>query len=69
MTSLVRVEVLWPHLIPKHDVIVEIYEVVGQSRDAVQMTLNGRGAICRKVGVVGEDVLYNRHKASHTQFR
>jgi hypothetical protein len=29
LTSLMCVEVLWPHLLSKHDIIIQVYEVIG----------------------------------------
>lgn len=57
LTPLVCVEVLWPNRISKHHIIIKVYEMVGQSRDAVEMALDGWRAVRGKVGVVREDVL------------
>lgn len=44
-------------MITKHDVIIEVDEVVSQCWDTMKMALYGRGTVRREVGVVGEDVL------------
>lgn len=51
------VEVVWPHVFAKHDVIVEVNELLGESLDAVDVGLDGRGAERGKVAVVLENIL------------
>ena len=56
------IEVLRPDLISEHYIIVEIEEVFGQSRYAVDVALNGWRAVRRKVRLVGKNVLYERER-------
>ena len=57
LTPLVSVEVLGPHVVSEHDIIVEVDEVVGQSWDTVQVTLYSGGTVGGQVGVVWENIL------------
>ncbi len=57
LTSLVGVEILWPHVVTKHYIIVQIDEVIGQPGDAMEVTLNCRRAICGEVRLVHKDLL------------
>lgn len=53
----VGVEVVRPDVFAKHHVIVEINELLGEPRDAVDVGLNGRGAESGEVAVILEDIL------------
>ena len=61
MTSLVCEEVLRPHMVSEHDIIIEVNKVWCQTRDTVKVTLNGRGTIRGEVGTVRKD-LFMRHQ-------
>lgn len=56
------VEILGPHLPTKHNVIVHINELLGQSWDPMDVGLYGRRTESRKVGLVWENFLsiYNQ---------
>ena len=51
------VEILRPHGVTKHDVVVEVNEELGEARDAMEVGFDGGGAVGRQVGLVGENVL------------
>lgn len=51
------VEVVWPDIFAKHHVVIEVNELLGEARDAVDVGLNGGGAESGKVAVILEDVL------------
>ena len=51
------VEVVGPHVLAEHDVVVEVDELLGEARDAVDVGLDGRGAEGGQVALVLEDVL------------
>ena len=53
-------EVVRPHVLPKHDVVVEVDELLRQAWDSVNVGLNGRGTEGGQVGVVLEDILHRR---------
>lgn len=57
------VEILRPHLLTKHNVIIHVNELLGQSRDPMDVGLYGGRTESRKVGLVRENFLsiYN-HK-------
>ena len=54
------VKVLWPDLLSEHYIIVEVEEILGQSRYAVDVALNGWRAVRRKVRLVDKNVLFER---------
>lgn len=56
------VEVIWPHVFAKHDIIIEVNELLGEPWDAVDVGLNGRRAERGKVAVVLEDILEDKVK-------
>lgn len=56
------VEVVRPHFLAEHHVVVEVDELLGEARDAVDVGLYGRGAEGGKVAVVPEDILQVREK-------
>lgn len=58
----VAVEVVWPHVFAKHDIIIEVNELLGEPWDAVDVGLNGRRAERGKVAVVLEDILEDKVK-------
>lgn len=60
------VEVVWPDVFAKHHVIIEVNELLGEPRDAVDVRLYGRRAESGKVAVVLEDILEVKEKQSHT---
>ena len=51
------VEVVRPHVLAEHDVVVEVDELLGEAGDAVDVGLDGRGAEGGQVALVLEDVL------------
>lgn len=53
-------EVVRPHVLPEHDVVVEVDELLRQAWDSVDVGLNGRGTEGGQVGVVLEDILHRR---------
>ena len=53
----VAVEVVGPHVLAEHDVVVEVDELLGEARDAVDVGLDGRGAEGGQVALVLENVL------------
>lgn len=55
------VEVVWPDIFAKHHVVVEVNELLGEPRDAVDVGLNGGGAESGKVAVILEDILEEKH--------
>ena len=57
LSPFMSVEVLRPHRVSKHDIIVEIDEVVGKARNAMEVAFNGWRAVRRQVGPVLKDVL------------
>lgn len=59
------VEVIWPHIFPKHDVIVEVDELLGQAWDPVDVCFNGRRTEGGKVSKVLEDILHKQGMTSH----
>ena len=63
LAFLVRVKVLRPNVISKHDIIIEIDEVIGQAWDVVQMTLNGRRAVRGQVREVLKNFLGDESKS------
>ena len=64
LSARARVKILWPHVEAKHDVVVEVQELCGEPRDAVDVRLNCRGRERGQVRRVGENLLV-RHNA-HT---
>lgn len=58
----VAVEVVRPNVFSKHHVIVEVNKLLGEARDAVDVSLYGRRAEGGKVAVVQEDVLSVKEK-------
>lgn len=53
-------EVIRPHVLPEHDVVVEVDELLRQAWDSVDVGLNGRGTEGGQVGEVLEDILHRR---------
>ena len=51
------VEVFRPHVISKHDIIVEVDEILGQSWNAMQVTFYGWGTVGGQVRLIDKDVL------------
>ena len=51
------VEVLRPDLVSEHYIIVEIEKVLGESRNTMDVALDGGRAIGRKVGLVHKNIL------------
>lgn len=45
LPAAVRVKVLGPDMVAKHDIIVKVDKLAGQAGDAVQMRLDGRRAV------------------------
>lgn len=60
----VGVEIIRPDVFAKHDVIVEINELLREPGDAVDVGLDGRGAESGKVAVVLEDILEVKKKTN-----
>ena len=58
----VAVEVVRPDVFPKHHIIIEVNELLGEARDAVDVGLYGRRAKSGKVAVVLEDILEVKEK-------
>ena len=58
----VAVEVVRPDVLAEHHVVIEVNELLGEPRDAVDVGLYGRGAEGGKVAVVQEDILYRSKK-------
>ena len=56
------IKVLRPDLVPKHYIIVEIEEVLGQSGYAMEVALNGWRTVCGKVRLVDKNVLHERER-------
>lgn len=54
------VEVVWPNVFPKHHVIVEVNELLRESRDTMDVRFDGRRAESGKVGAVQENILKDR---------
>ena len=54
------VEVVGPDVFAEHHVIVEVNELLGESRDAVDVGLYGRGAERGEVAVIQKDILEER---------
>ena len=51
------VEIIRPHVLAEHDVIIEVDELLREAWDAMDVRLNGWRAECGKVGLVLEDIL------------
>ena len=52
-----RVEILWPNFLTKHDVIIHVDELGGESRNVMKVALYGRGRKGRQVTQVLEYLL------------
>ena len=39
-------KILWPYVLPKHDIIIEVKEPLGEARNAMDVCLNGRRTVC-----------------------
>lgn len=50
-------EVVRPDIFAKHHIVVEVNELLGKSRNAVDVGLDGRGAESGKMALILEDVL------------
>lgn len=50
-------EVIRPHVFAKHHVVVQVNKLLGQSRNAVDVSLDGWGAESRKMALILEDIL------------
>lgn len=55
-------EVVRPDIFAKHHIVIEVNELLGQSRNAVDVCLNGRGAESRKMALILEDILEVKEK-------
>lgn len=51
------VEILRPHLLAKHHVVVHVNKLLGESRNPVDVGFYCRRAECRKVSLIGENFL------------
>lgn len=51
------VEILWPHLLAKHHVVIHVNKLLGESRNPVDVGFYCRRAECRKVTLIGENLL------------
>lgn len=58
----VAVKVVRPDVFAKHHVVVEVYKLLGEPRDAMDVGLYSRGAEGGKVAVVQEDILQVRER-------
>ena len=56
------IEVIWPHILAKHHIIVQIKEFVRQSWDPVKMRFYGWRGKGREVALVWEQVLKKKKK-------
>lgn len=59
-------EIIRPHFWSKHDIVIEVDELVWQPWDTVKVALNSRGTVSWQVALVGENLLQWKKKYSAT---
>lgn len=55
-------EVIWPDIFAKHHIVIEVNKLLGQSRNAVDVGLDGGGAESRKMALILKDILEVKEK-------
>lgn len=50
-------EVIRPDIFAKHHIVIEVNKLLGQSRNAVDVGLDGGGAESRKMALILKDIL------------
>ena len=49
LTVRMSIEIIWPNIATKHDIIVQVNELIGQTGNTMQMTFNCWRRKCRQV--------------------
>lgn len=62
LTFRMAVEIIRPHVLAEHDIIIEVDELLRESWDSVNVSLYGRRTECRQVGLVLKKVLRDKRQ-------
>ncbi len=62
------VEVIRPHILAEHDIIIEVDELLRESWDSVNVGLYGGRTECRQVGLVLKNVLRDKHEQDFVNY-
>lgn len=58
LTFGVTIKIIWPHVLPKHDIVIQVNEFLGQPFDAMNVTFNSWWTKGRQVAQIPKNILW-----------